>query len=123
MRGRAVIANPDYFLTPGMFGNMRLAAGGAHEALLVPDSAVQTDQARKVVYVVGKGDLVDVRPVQTGPLVDGLRVIHAGLTATDRVVIQGIQYAQPGSPVASRWGKITALAPARSEERRGGKEG
>lgn len=112
MRGRAVIANPDYFLTPGMFGNMRLAAGGAHEALLVPDSAVQTDQARKVVYVVGKGDLVDVRPVQTGPLVDGLRVIHAGLTATDRVVIQGIQYAQPGSHVAARMGKITAVAPA-----------
>ena len=51
MRSRAVIANPDYFLTPGMFGNMRLTDGGQRQALLVPDAAVRTDQARKIVYV------------------------------------------------------------------------
>src|SRR5690606_25981739 len=49
IRMRAAFANPDGFLTPGMFGNMRLASGGTRRALLVPDSAVQTDQARKIL--------------------------------------------------------------------------
>jgi RND family efflux transporter MFP subunit len=47
IRGRASLSNPDYFLTPGMFGNMRLANGSVSRALLIPDAAVQTDQARK----------------------------------------------------------------------------
>jgi RND family efflux transporter MFP subunit len=112
MRGRAVIANPDYFLTPGMFGNMRLTAGGAHEALLVPDAAVQTDQVRKVVYVVDKDDVVSAKPVEIGPLVDGLRVIRSGLAPTDRVVIRGVQNAQPGTPVAVKPGRVATSAPS-----------
>ncbi len=62
-----------------MFGNMRLAAGGATKALLVPDAAVQTDQARKIVMVVAADGSVAPRPVVLGPLVDGLRVIRSGL--------------------------------------------
>lgn len=106
MRGRAVIANPDYFLAPGMFGNMRLTNGGVAQALLVPDAAVRTDQARKVVFVVAKDGTVAVRPVVPGPLVGGLRSIRSGLAANDRVVIQGIQFAMPGSKVNPRIGKI-----------------
>ena len=70
---------PDYFLAPGMFGNMRLADGGTTPALLVPDAAVRTDQARKIVLVVGKDDTVAAKPVETGPLVGNLRVIRSGL--------------------------------------------
>src|SRR5690606_22953101 len=51
VRARAVVRNPDNFLTPGMFGNMRMASGGTEKALLVPDTAVQTDQARKLLLV------------------------------------------------------------------------
>src|SRR5207237_1185531 len=54
IRGRAILRNGNYFLTPGMFGNMRLASGETRRALLVPDAAVQTDQARKILLVVGK---------------------------------------------------------------------
>jgi multidrug efflux system membrane fusion protein len=71
MRGRAVIANPNYFLAPGMFGNMRLTDGGSAQAMLIPDAAVRTDQARKVVFVVAKDGTVSVRPVVPGPLVGG----------------------------------------------------
>lgn len=102
LRVRAVIDNPDYFLTPGMFGNMRLAQGGTVSALLVPDAAVRTDQARKQLFVVGKDGTVAARPVETGPLVAGLRVIRSGLKAGDRVVVQGIQFAQPGAKVTAK---------------------
>lgn len=114
MRSRAVIANPDYFLAPGMFGNMRLTNGGERQALLVPDAAVRTDQARKIVYVVAKDGTVAVRPVQPGPLVGNLRSIRSGLKPDDQVVIQGIQFAMPGAKVNARPGKIKApvAAPA-----------
>jgi len=106
IRGRAVIANPNSFLVPGMFGNMRLGGGAAHQALLVPDGAVVTDQARKVVYVVGKDGKVVMKPVQVGALAGGLRVIRAGLDPTDRVVITGTQFAAPGAPVNAVAGHI-----------------
>ncbi len=106
IRGRAVLANPDYFLTPGMFGNMRLASAGTRPALLVPDDAIQTDQARKVVLVVDSHNVVSQRPVELGPVVEGLRVVRSGLVANDRVVITGTQMAMPGTTVATRAGRI-----------------
>ena len=106
MRGRAVIANPDYFLAPGMFGNMRLTSGGSVDALLVPDAAVRTDQARKVVFVVAADGTVAARPVVPGPMVGGLRSIREGLKPDDRVVIRGVQFAMPGARVNARPGRI-----------------
>jgi RND family efflux transporter MFP subunit len=102
IRARAVVRNPDYFLIPGMFGHMRLADGGRQQALLVPDAAIRTDQARKIVLVVTKDGTVAAKPVETGPLVGDLRVIRTGLTRADRVVVQGVQFAMPGSKVNPR---------------------
>jgi RND family efflux transporter MFP subunit len=112
VRARAVVRNPDYFLTPGMFGNMRLADGGTTLALLVPDAAIRTDQARKIVLTVGKDDTVAAKPVETGPLVGNLRVIRSGLTRTDRVVVQGVQFAMPGSKVKPRVTQVRAAEAA-----------
>jgi RND family efflux transporter MFP subunit len=106
MRARAVLRNPGLFLTPGMFGNMRMASGGKIDALLVPDTAVQTDQARKILLVVAKDGTVAARPVTLGPVVDGLRVIRSGISAGDRVVIDGTQMAIPGGKVRPRSGTI-----------------
>ncbi len=91
-----------------MFGNMRLADGGTTAALLVPDAAIRTDQARKIVLVVGKDGTVAAKPVETGPLVAGLRVIRSGLAKADRVVVQGVQFAMPGSKVNTR---VTQVRP------------
>ena len=110
IRGRAVLRNPGLFLTPGMFGNMRLSSGGTARALLVPDTAVQTDQARKLVLVVGPDGRVAARPVVLGPVVDGLRIVRSGLTARDRVIIAGAQSAMPGAPVQVRTGRIEPAA-------------
>lgn len=108
IRGRAVLANPGHFLTPGMFGNMRLSSGGTVKALLVPDSAVQTDQARKIVLTVDRANAVVAKPVTLGPVVDGLRIIRSGLAPTDRIIVTGTQMAMPGAKVAPKIGKITA---------------
>lgn len=112
IRLRAVIDNGRQFLTPGMFGNLRLASAGARPALLVPDAAVTTDQARKVVTVVAADGGLSPRPVTVGPLVDGLRVIRTGLQPNDRVVISGAQLAMPGMKVEVRPGTIKAQAAA-----------
>jgi len=101
-----VVSNPTQFLTPGMFGNMRLSSGATTPALLVPDAAVQTDQARKIVLVAGKDGSVTPRPVVLGPVVDGLRVIRSGLTIADKVVIAGGQLVLPGAKAQIRPGKI-----------------
>ncbi len=108
IRGRVTVANPTGFLSPGMFGSMRLANAASIKAMLVPDAAVQTDLARKVVLVVGKDNKVVAKQVQPGPLVDGLRVIRSGLSATDQVVITGMQFAAAGSIVAPRKGEVKA---------------
>jgi RND family efflux transporter MFP subunit len=111
IRARASFGNREMFLTPGMFGNMRLSTGQTTRALLVPAAAVQTDQARKIVYVVGKDGMVAAKPVEIGPDVDGLRVIRSGLAPTDRVVINGYQFARPGTKAETKAGRIVAAAP------------
>ena len=111
IKGRAVIANPDNFLTPGLFGHLRLLGSGAYDALVVPDQAVVTDQSRQAVYVVGADNVVSQRLVETGPLYEGLRVIRTGLTPTDRVVIDGVQRAKAGRKVAPVAGKIAPPPP------------
>lgn len=111
IRGRAVVANPDLILTPGMYGRMRLLGSGAYTAMLVPDAAVMTDQSDKVVMVVGNGEVVQPRKVTLGPIVDGLRVVRAGLSANDRVVIEGQQRVRPGQKVAPKPGRITPTSP------------
>ncbi|PNU06896.1 efflux transporter periplasmic adaptor subunit [Novosphingobium guangzhouense] len=118
IRIRASLDNKDGFLTPGMFGNMRLANGGTVKATLVPDAAVRSDQTRKVVMVVGKDGTVAAKPVEVGPLVNDLRVIRSGLSAGDTVVVSNYQAAIPGTKVTPKLGRIergkveTAPAPA-----------
>jgi len=106
IRIRASLDNADGFLTPGMFGNMRLASGGTVRAMLVPDAAISSDQTRKVVMVVGKDGTVSSKPVQTGPLLGDLRIVRSGLDANDTVVISNYQAAVPGSHVQTKAGTI-----------------
>ena len=111
IRGRAVVRNPDLFLTPGMYGRMRLLGSGAYDALLVPDAAVMTDQSDKIVLVVGQGNTVQPRKVELGPIVDGLRVIRAGLTANDRVIVDGQHRVRAGDKVTPQPGRIVPSVP------------
>jgi RND family efflux transporter MFP subunit len=109
IRVRALVDNPGLFLTPGMFGNARLSSGGASQAMLVPDAAIETDQARKLVVVVGKDGTAQPKPVELGPVVKGLRVIRSGLSPQDRVIISDPTLAQPGAKVLTKPGKIAPV--------------
>jgi RND family efflux transporter MFP subunit len=109
IRLRAVVANPDGFISPGMFGQLRLYATSPFEALLVPDQAIVTDQTRQIVYVVDAEGIVAQRVVQPGRLIEGLRVINEGLTPEDRVVVSGVQRARPGRKVTATEGAVTAF--------------
>ena len=108
IRGRAVVANPDHFLTPGMFGHLRLLGSGAYPALLTPETAIVTDQERQVVFVVGADHVARMQAVELGPRVAGLRVVRSGLKPTDRIVIEGVQRAQAGHAVFPVLGRVAA---------------
>lgn len=99
MTGRAVIANPNLTLIPGLFARLRLQGSGKYSALLLPDEAVGSDQSQRFVLVVNDQDTVEYRQVEPGPLIDGLRVIRDGLQAADRVVVSGLQRIAPGARV------------------------
>ncbi len=108
IRLRAVVSNADGFLKPGMFGQVRVAGSGAYDALLVPDAAISAGADQRTVSVVAADGTVTPRPVVLGPLIDGLRVIRSGITAQDRVIINGgSRVQQPGQKVKANPGKIT----------------
>ncbi len=97
---RAQFKNPGSVFTPGMFGRVRVPASPPYQALLVPDTAVGTEQANKYLLVVGAGDKVQQKTVTTGQLTaDGLRVIKTGIAPDDNVIVEGQMRARPGTQV------------------------
>lgn len=105
IRGRAEFKNADGKLTPGMFGRIQLTTSAPAMALLVPDSAIATEQVRKFVYVVSPDGVANPKYVTLGPLVDGLRVVASGLEATDTVVVNGLLRVRPGIKVDAEQAK------------------
>ena len=99
IRGRAQFANPDGVLTPGMFGRIQVAGSAPYEALLVPDAAIGTEQARKFVLTVGADNVTATKYVTLGQVVDGLRVIKSGLEPDDTIIVNGLMRARPGQKV------------------------
>ncbi len=100
LRARARIANPGHTLNPGQFARVSIVGDAPHTALLVPAASVTSDATRQGLYVVGADDRVTARPVALGRLFGKLREITLGLEPTDRVVVSGLQRAQPGIKVA-----------------------
>jgi RND family efflux transporter MFP subunit len=100
IRGRALFKNPNSVFTPGMFARVRVPASPPYQALLVPDTALGTEQAKRYLLVVGADDMVTMKYVTVGQVVDGgLRVIKEGLAADDRVIVDGLMRARAGIKV------------------------
>jgi RND family efflux transporter MFP subunit len=99
IRGRAVFNNPDGVLTPGMFARIRVPGSPAYDALLLPDTAIGTDQTRKFVYVVDADNTVKQKFVTLGQLDGDLRVIKTGIEAGERVIVNGLMRARAGIKV------------------------
>jgi RND family efflux transporter MFP subunit len=96
---RGVIPNPDRVLLPGFFVRVRVPIDEQKDALLVPDTALGSDQGGRYVLVVTSDNTVEQRKVQIGPTEGTLRVIENGLKPDDRVVIGGLLRAIPGQKV------------------------
>jgi RND family efflux transporter MFP subunit len=106
IRVRAVFPNPTMLLTAGQFGRIRVPGSEPHQAVLVPDAALVTDQSRKLLMTVSDDGTVVPKVVQPGPTYGGLRIIRSGIAPTDRVVINGLIRARPGAKVTPQPGKI-----------------
>ncbi|HEX7006565.1 MAG TPA: efflux RND transporter periplasmic adaptor subunit [Alphaproteobacteria bacterium] len=107
IRVRAVFPNPHLLITPGQFGRLRLPGSLPYRAVLVPDSAIVTDQSRKIVMTVGDDGTVKPRVIRPGPMELGLRIVREGLSPDDRIIIDGLVRARPGAKVTPQPGTIT----------------
>jgi RND family efflux transporter MFP subunit len=96
---RAIFANADFTMFPGLLARVRIPLGTPKPTLVVPNAAVSADQIGSFVLVVDKDDIVQRVSVVTGPLDGDMRAIESGLTAQDRVVVNGLVYAKPGAKV------------------------
>ncbi|WP_442507537.1 efflux RND transporter periplasmic adaptor subunit [Novipirellula sp. SH528] len=108
MRARGVIPNHDRVLLPGMFARIRIPGSAAQQGVLVPDSAIGTDQSSQYVYIV-VDNVIQRRSVTLGPMVDGLRVVREGLSGDETLVIQGLLQSRPEMTVQVKEGSIEVV--------------
>lgn len=106
IRARATFANSDGAFTPGQFGHIRVPGSEPYEAILLPETAIVTDQSQKIALVVAEDGTVGVKILRVGPNYGGMRIIREGLTPDDKVVINGLLRARPGSKVTAEMGTI-----------------
>jgi multidrug efflux system membrane fusion protein len=100
VRARAVFPNADRIFTPGLYARVRFVSGHKADALLIDDKAVLTDQDRKYVYVMDKDAKAQRKDIVLGRMVEGLRVVRAGLAPDDKIIVAGLQKIfYPGMPV------------------------
>jgi membrane fusion protein, multidrug efflux system len=99
IRGRAQFSNADGLFTPGMFARVQVPGSAPYQALLLPDTAIGTEQSRKYVLILSAENTAVQRYVTLGDIVDGLRVIRTGLAADERVIVNGLIQARLGAKV------------------------
>lgn len=102
IRVRARFDNADGLLVPGLYARIKVGGSQPHDALMVDDRAIGTDQDKKFVLVVAEDGTVNYRTIVTGAHQAGLRVVKSGLESGERIVVNGLQHARPGSRVSPR---------------------
>ena len=102
LRARVEVANDRRLLTPGMFVRMKVPLGPEQKALLIPEQALVADQGNRFVYVVTDTDEIEYRSIEVGWQEGEKRVITSGLSATDRVVLTGLQRIRAKSKVTAK---------------------
>ena len=96
---RAVFDNSDGRIVPGLFARVRIPLSEKHEAILVDERAIGTDQAQKFVLTLSPTNTVQYQAVQTGPVIDGKAIIRSGLAGGEKIVVNGMARVRPGMPV------------------------
>ena len=112
---RGIFPNANGFLVPGSFVRIRVAGTPRYPGVLVTDRAIGSDQGQKFALIVGQNNTVELRPLELGPVVDGLRVVRKGLTGDENVIINGIVNARPGSKVNPQPGDMNQFTTSQLE--------
>jgi RND family efflux transporter MFP subunit len=112
---RGIFPNANGFLIPGSFVRVRVAGSPRSQGILVTDRAIGSDQGQKFALIVGENNTVELRPLELGPVVDGLRVIRKGLTGDENVIINGLVNARPGSKVNPQPGDMNQFTATQLE--------
>jgi multidrug efflux system membrane fusion protein len=107
---RAVFSNTGGRIVPGLFARIRVPTSGSHQAMLVDESAIGTDQAQKFVLALGEKNTAEYRAVKLGPVIDGKRIVRSGLKPGEKIIVNGLMHARPGMPVTPQ--EQVAGAPA-----------
>jgi RND family efflux transporter MFP subunit len=110
IRARATFPNSNDAFTAGQFGHIRVPGSEPYEAILLPETAIVTDQSQKIALVVADDGTVGVKILRVGPNYNNMRIIREGLAPTDKVVINGLLRARPGSKVTAKMGSIEAAS-------------
>ncbi|WP_439605450.1 efflux RND transporter periplasmic adaptor subunit [Shinella sp.] len=111
IRARAILKDPDSHLTPGLFARVRLVTAEPAQTVLVDDQAIGVDQGRRYVLVLGAGDKVEYRPIESGPMIAGLRVVSEGLDPAERIIVKGL--VRPGMQVVPQ---MVSMLPGQSAD-------
>jgi RND family efflux transporter MFP subunit len=109
IRARALLPNEGNFITPGQFGRVRIPGSNPYDAIIVPDSAITTDQSNRIVMTVAEDGTVVPIVIRPGPSQPGgLRIVREGLRGDERIIINGLIRARPGGKVTPQPGEIVA---------------
>ena len=108
IRARALFENTDGVLRPGMYANIALGSAEELSALMIPQSAVGTNQSRKFVLIVGDDQLVAYREVVLGQQSNAMREVVSGLVSGERIITNGIAKVRPGMPVTVNLVSVSA---------------
>ncbi|MDO9126782.1 MAG: efflux RND transporter periplasmic adaptor subunit, partial [Parvibaculum sp.] len=117
VRVRAVFDNEDGSLLPGQFARLRMGQAHSRPVLAITERAVGIDQDKKFVLVVDNDNRVAWREVTLGEALGPLREVTGGLTAGERIVVNGLQRVRPGDLVEPQ--SASMEAPARVADARG----
>jgi multidrug efflux system membrane fusion protein len=112
---RGIFPNANAFLVPGAFVRVRIAGTPRYQGVLVTDRAIGSDQGQKFALIVSENNTVELRPLELGPVVDGLRVVRKGLTGDENVIIDGLVNARPGSKVSPQPGNMNQFTSSQLE--------
>src|SRR5215813_1727481 len=115
MKVEASFPNPSSYLRPGQFARVRVAVAEKENAILVPQKAIQELQGAKTGLVVDAQNKVQLKTIRVGDKAENYYIVLDGLNAGDRVIVEGMQKARPGSEVKISGASVVSQAPTKKE--------
>ncbi|WP_199744141.1 efflux RND transporter periplasmic adaptor subunit [Legionella sp. km772] len=108
MELRALLENKDNLFVPGLFVQVQIAVSQPKKQLTIPSTAILYDQIGPYVLIVDKDDVVQLKHIDLGVAENGKQAVTKGISADERVIVDGLQNASPGNKVEIQGAQKTA---------------